>query len=188
MSFQGSDWSGSQDSGNRHDNFNEDRDKDCNEDCNNFYSAYIDGQGVRYTPTLCALLPPAPSGQKRRSNAAKPKLPGNVFFASEDCDLEEFLDFACESVKGLGHSPVEWNYKIVAGELRSQSFKISWSMRAKLGGLITNDAGYRDMIAEMNAKGDVNAPSPEDENTDNARSKKKRKDHEPLAEEQEIMS
>lgn len=119
------------------------------------YSAYNEGKGARYTTTLLAILPPA-NGKKQRANAAKPKLTGKAFYASEDCDLEEFLDLACFSVKGLGNSTVAWTYKIVAHDLRTSSFKISWSMRSKTGGLIENVEGYEDMIEQLKGtKGDV---------------------------------
>ena len=120
------------------------------------YSTYNDGKGVRYTTTLLAILPPPLNGKKHRANAAKPKLTGKAFHASEDCDLEAFLDFACLSVKGLGNSAVEWTYKIVANDLRTSSFKISWSMRGKPGGLIETVDGYQDMIDQLTGtKGDV---------------------------------
>lgn len=149
-------------------NDNQDYDRDGETECTYFssvymiyaqnvivFSAYNEGKGVRYTTTLLAILPPK-NGKKHRANAAKPKLTGKAFHASEDSDLETFLDGACLSVKGLGNSTTEWTYKIVADDLRTSSFKISWSMRGKTGGLIETVDGYEDMIEQLKGtRGDV---------------------------------
>ncbi|KAE9394384.1 hypothetical protein BT96DRAFT_943215 [Gymnopus androsaceus JB14] len=111
-----------------------------------------------------------------------------------------FLDCACLSVKGFGNSATEWTCKIVADNLRTSSFKISWSMHGKTGGLIETVDGYEDMIEQLKGtKGDVKllleelvpppvpGAQPLDKNADDeGQKKKKSKVHNPSDEEKQI--
>ncbi|KAE9387503.1 hypothetical protein BT96DRAFT_1079765 [Gymnopus androsaceus JB14] len=110
-------------------------------------SDYNNGQGVRYEPVLTALFPHLPAGQKHRQNAARPKVTGKTFFISEYACMGEFMEEVTQCVKGLGNSPVPWDFKIVAGDFRSSSFKVIWSIHGKQG-LLADEAGYNDMLKQ----------------------------------------
>ncbi|KAE9401643.1 hypothetical protein BT96DRAFT_937838 [Gymnopus androsaceus JB14] len=137
--FQGSE--GFQEPENNYGNDSTNEDFDRDEEIE-FLSTYNKGKNVQMARSI--------------ANAAKPKLTGKAFHASENSNLEVFLDCVCLNVKGLGNSTTEWIYKIVADDLQTSLFKISWSMRSKTGDLIETVYGYEDMIEQLKGmKSDV---------------------------------
>lgn len=116
-------------------------------------SQYNDGHGVRYTPTLLGLYLPVP-GKKCRINAVRPKTLGNVFYCSEDADMESFTDLALANVEHIKKSSIIWEYKIVADEFRSKTIRMKWSMHGKEGSL-DRVCGYDDMISQIGKNADI---------------------------------
>ncbi|KAE9395215.1 hypothetical protein BT96DRAFT_997819 [Gymnopus androsaceus JB14] len=123
-----------------------------------YASQYNKGQGIRYTPSIQPILPLLKPGETRRTNARKPKpVLSAVFYCHEDLDFGSFLEAAVQSVDGKGNLPYCLDgFKVVgpegSGELRSNTFTISWSVRGKQG-VLTNEATYNNMLSQN--KGDI---------------------------------
>ncbi|KAE9387163.1 hypothetical protein BT96DRAFT_1081004, partial [Gymnopus androsaceus JB14] len=98
-------------------------------------SDYNNRQGVQYEPVLTVLFPHLPAGQKHRQNAARPKVTEKTFLISEYACMGEFMEEVTQSVKGLGNSPVPWDFKIIAGDFRKQ-------------GLLADEASYNNMLKQ----------------------------------------
>ncbi|KAJ7442753.1 hypothetical protein B0H11DRAFT_1932269 [Mycena galericulata] len=88
-------------------------------------SDYNEGLGIKYVIALQPKHPPLEPGTKRRSNAKLPDPVKSFTHVHEHCSLDEVLDSA---FKAVDRNDRNLRYKIVGGHLRTDAFKITWSL------------------------------------------------------------
>ncbi|THV00786.1 hypothetical protein K435DRAFT_854440 [Dendrothele bispora CBS 962.96] len=116
-------------------------------------SIHNDGQGICVVAHMQATFPPLEPGKKRRKNAKKPRqVAAEVFSAHEALHLEDSLPLVLTAVEGMGNLTVPLKYTIVAGCVRSNTIKFSWSMKTQTDLPLMSFSAWEDCIRQLNSK------------------------------------
>jgi hypothetical protein len=89
-------------------------------------SIHNDGEGICIALDFSPLLPPKKPGETRWKNV-KAKSSTHTFYINENLDLCDLLEATMISIRAL--KPAGLPYKIVGSNLRTNAFKIAYTIR-----------------------------------------------------------
>jgi hypothetical protein len=89
-------------------------------------SIHNDGEGICIALDFAPLLPPKKPGETRWKNV-KAKSSTHTFYINENLDLCDLLEATMISIRAL--KPAGLPYKIVGSNLRTNAFKIAYTIR-----------------------------------------------------------
>ncbi|THU96644.1 hypothetical protein K435DRAFT_858352 [Dendrothele bispora CBS 962.96] len=154
-------------------------------------------------PVLQPIFPPLKTGEKRRANSAKPvPVQSEPLYIHEASCLQDFLNPVIAALQGKGNLPenLTLSYILVAGRIRSKTFKITWKLTRGGDGPLQSTSGYSDMIDQAVKKKTPELkitleelPQPEtpdeaqEDETGSSSKRQKKKEHVPSAEEQQVQ-
>ncbi|KAJ6552116.1 hypothetical protein DFH09DRAFT_1319504 [Mycena vulgaris] len=89
-------------------------------------SEYNEGLGIKYIVTFQPKHPPIKAGQKRRKGTKLPPKLNSTFHLHEQSPIAEMIDSA---IKCVNLDERTLRYKIIGGDLRTNKFSITWTLR-----------------------------------------------------------
>ncbi|KAJ7894598.1 hypothetical protein B0H14DRAFT_3646280 [Mycena olivaceomarginata] len=123
---------------------------DLQDDAPREESEYHHGQGINYVVKFDPQLPPLKPGEKRRANARVEKLKRSIY-VHEKAEFPEVLNTAIAAVGRNGRNDQSMHYKIVATELRTTRFKVTWTIACSdyQGMELATENDFKEMVKKV---------------------------------------